>query len=356
MVSSKAFDGANIAITGASGTIGSALLRHLLDAGSATVKCIDNNETSLFNLTQVNKDDSRFLPHLADIRDERLVERLFRGVDFVFHAAAYKHVTMCEESPFSAVSTNVYGVENIIRAANTCNVTRVLLCSTDKAVNPTNVMGSSKLLAERLFSAANYIGQEPGHGVFASTRFGNVAGSNGSVIPIFTAQIARGGPVTLSNDTMTRFLMSIDDAIRLLTRSIEIAQGGEVFIARMPGLRIKDLAVGMIDLLAPVFGHDPTSIAIDIVGAQPGEKEFEEVLTSEEIGRTVALEDLFIIQPPFLGSPPQFYGGVSPRSVDVVPTSATIETMSHAEIREFLFRPNVLVDDIRSKLVEQPEL
>lgn len=353
MTPTSIFDGATVAITGAAGTVGSALLGHLLDAGCANVKCIDNNETALFNLSQTNRHDSRFCAHLADIRDERQIERVFRGVDLVFHAAAYKHVPICEESPFSAVSTNVNGVENVIRAAMTCGVSRVLLCSSDKAVNPTNVMGSSKLLGERLFSAANSVETGANKTIFASTRFGNVAGSNGSVVPVFADQIARGRPITLSDDAMTRFLMTIEDAVDLLMRSITLAQGGEVFVARMPGLRIRDLAEAMIELLAPAFGQDPHRIPIDVVGAQPGEKLFEEVVTSEELRRTVSIDDLFVVQPPFLKEPPTSYGGVPAWPVDAVPSSDTIETMSREQIREFLLRPSVLTPEVRVRLAEK---
>ena len=167
-----------MAVTGAAGTVGRALIDRLLELGVEQARALDNNESELFLCTEAKRDKSRYQSFVADIRDAAGLIRLLRGVDYVFHAAALKHVMMCERSPFSAVATNVNGVENIIHAAWSCRVKRVLFTSSDKAVNPTNVMGSSKLLGERLFTAAarDSLG---GGCIFASTRFGNVAGSRG---------------------------------------------------------------------------------------------------------------------------------------------------------------------------------
>ena len=173
----------------------------------------------------------------------------------MFHTAAYKHVDLCERSPFEAVQTNILGVQNVISAASENKVERVIFTSSDKAVNPSSVMGTSKLMGERLMTAANSNLRGDGP-IFTSTRFGNVLGSRGSVIHIFREQIRRGIPVTLTDNAMTRFIMSITEAVRLVIESAYLARGGEVFITKMPVIRIQDLAEVMIRELAPVYGHE----------------------------------------------------------------------------------------------------
>ena len=221
-----------------------------------------------------------------------------KGIDCVFHAAAFKHVLQCERSPFEAVQTNILGVQNIIYAAIENNLKRVIFTSSDKAVNPTNVMGTSKLMGERLITAANSNVRGDGP-VFASTRFGNVLGSRGSVIPIFRDQIRRGGPVTLTDPEMTRFIMSIEEAVRLVIDSGILCRGGEVFVTKMPAIRLKDLADVMVEELATSYGHRAQDIKIQIIGHQPGEKLYEELLNMEETRRSWELSRYFVILPAF---------------------------------------------------------
>ena len=265
--------GKRIVVTGACGTVGAELVRQLLENGygPAEVIALDNNESELFFLEQRFLSDKRATFFLADIRDRDKLCRKMQGMQIIFHAAAFKHVILCERSPFEAVQTNINGVQNVIYAACENNVKKVIFTSSDKAVNPTSVMGTSKLMGERLMTAANsnIRGEGP---VFASTRFGNVLGSRGSVIPIFYEQIRKGGPVTLTNPEMTRFIMSIQEAVRIVIDSAGLAQGGEVFITKMPVIRIKDLAEVMIAALAPTYGHDPDKVEIVEIGTKPGEK------------------------------------------------------------------------------------
>jgi FlaA1/EpsC-like NDP-sugar epimerase len=221
-----------------------------------------------------------------------------KGIDCVFHTAAFKHVLQCERSPFEAVQTNILGVQNIIYAATRNSVERVVFTSSDKAVNPTNVMGTSKLMGERMITAANSNVRGDGP-VFASTRFGNVLGSRGSVIPIFRDQIRRRGPVTLTDPEMTRFIMSIEEAVRLVIDSSIRCRGGEVFVTKMPAIRIRDLADVMVEELAETYGHRAQDIEIQIVGHQPGEKLYEELLNIEETRRSWELADYFVILPAF---------------------------------------------------------
>lgn len=292
-----------ILITGACGTVGAELVRQLLSEeryNPAEVIGLDNNETDLFFLDQKYLSDSRARFYLADIRDRDELSRRMHGIDVVFHAAAYKHVILCERSPEQAVQTNILGVQNIITAALENDVGRVIFTSSDKAVNPTNVMGTSKLMGERLMTAANSHKRNNGP-VFASTRFGNVLGSNGSVVPIFHNQIARGGPLTLTDPEMTRFVMSIEESVRLVIDSAEIARGGEVFITKMPVVRIEDLALAMIQKLAPRYGYEPDDIKIDVIGLKPGEKLYEELMSDEEMRRSLELSRYFAVLPAFRG-------------------------------------------------------
>lgn len=297
------FEGKSILVTGACGTVGSELIRQLLtlaEYNPAEVIGIDNNESQLFFLDQQYLKDSRAHFFVADVRDRDELTRKMAGIDVVFHCAALKHVILCERSPEQAVQTNIQGVQNVIAAAQANNVDKVIFTSSDKAVNPTNVMGTSKLMGERLMTAAN--SNKRGKGpIFASTRFGNVLGSNGSVIPIFHNQIAQVGPVTLTHRDMTRFVMSIEESVRLVIDSAMLAKGGEVFITKMPVVRIEDLAKAMIEELAPRYGHNPNAIEITEIGTKPGEKLYEELMSPEETRRSLELKNYFSVLPAFRG-------------------------------------------------------
>ena len=225
-----------ILVTGACGTVGRELIRQLLEAYKVKeLVGLDNNESELFSIEQEFADYDQASFFLADIRDrDRLCDKM-NGIDFVFHTAAFKHVLLCERSPFEAVQTNIHGVQNVIYAAIENKVERVIFTSSDKAVNPTNVMGTSKLMGERLITAANSNLRTAGP-VFTSTRFGNVLGSRGSVIPIFSDQIRRGGPVTVTDPEMTRFIMSIEEAVHLILNAGELSRGGEVLVTKMPAI------------------------------------------------------------------------------------------------------------------------
>ncbi len=198
-------------ITGTCGSVGAALVRYILSTQpDCEVVGLDNNESVLFFQEQHYLGEKRARFHLADIRDLPRLSELMRGMDVVFHTAAFKHVVMCERAPMDAVQTNILGVNNVIAAAAQAKVGTVIFTSSDKAAHPTNVMGTSKLMGERLISAANTTAKWGGSTVFASTRFGNVLGSHGSVVPIFRKQIQRGGPVTITHPEMTRFVMGVD--------------------------------------------------------------------------------------------------------------------------------------------------
>ena len=345
------FKGKRILVTGCCGTVGSELVSQLLtDKKYAPEEIIglDNNETGIFYLdhTYIDFENVRFF--YGDIRKSSELIRKLRDIDIVFHTAALKHVILSERSPEEAVDTNILGIQNVITAADINNVEKVIFTSSDKAVNPTNVMGTSKLMGERLISAAN--SNKRGNGpIFASTRFGNVLGSSGSVVPIFHNQIIKGGPVTLTDKAMTRFIMSIKEAVRLVIDSAIKVQGGEVFITKMPVVRIKDLAKAMIEILGPKYGFEANKIDLIEIGEKPGEKLYEELMSNEETRRALELKDYFSVLPAFRG----IYNNINYDYSDIVNLkvnrayiSEKETPLSVQEIKEFL---------IRNKLLEKPE-
>jgi FlaA1/EpsC-like NDP-sugar epimerase len=286
-----------ILLTGAAGTVGREIVSQLDSFEPAELRLMDNNETEMFFLMEAYANRNVFC-FLGDVRDRDKLEKLSKDVDIIIHSAAFKHVYLSEYNPFDVVQTNIIGVENIVKAANSCNVKQVLFTSSDKAVNPTNVMGTSKLMGERLMTAANAI-RKDSKIVFSSTRFGNVLGSRGSVVPLFMKQIRSGGPVTITDNRMTRFVMTIQDAARLVLQSVQISRGGEVFVTKMPVVRITDLAEVMIKILAEKYGYRPSDMETVEIGAKPGEKLYEELMTDQEVHRSLELKDMFVVTPTF---------------------------------------------------------
>ena len=339
----KYIQGKRILITGACGTVGSALVHMLLQDDKycpAEVIGLDNRESELFFMDQLYINDPRVSFSLGDVRDRDKLCRKMKDVDIVFHLAALKHVVLCERSPFEAVQTNIHGVQNIIYAAIENEVEKVIFTSSDKAVNPTNVMGTSKLMGERLITAANST-RRGARTVFASTRFGNVLGSAGSVIPIFHKQIAKGGAVTLTDPEMTRFIMSVQEATRLVIDSAIIARGGEVFITKMAVARIEDLAHVMIRELAPRYGHDAAEIEIISIGTKPGEKLYEELMSDEETRRAIELSEYFSVLPAFRGLYHDFsydYDGIISERVVNPYISSREQSLAQEQLRDFLVK------------------
>lgn len=349
--------GSTVAVTGGAGSVGRKAIEQLLARGVGRVRVIDNSESALFALEQTLRNTLNVEFYCCDVAEERELTRCFSNVDYAFHMAALKHVPFCERSPFSAVNVNIRGCESVIRASVEAGLKRVLFTSSDKAVNPTNVMGTSKLMGERLFTAADDMGgRGDARPIFASTRFGNVAGTNGSVIPLFAAQIAAGGPITLTNPRMSRFVMTQDRAAELVLDSMAFAHGGEVFITKMPALMITDLAAVMIDLLAPLSGHKATQIEVRTIGNRPGEKLWEELSTDEESGRVYEGDEYLVVVPPLRPIPAEVarsrYASLGLRETSVTYHSEEVDKMTRREIAEFLLLPGVLDDDIRARLLD----
>lgn len=343
------FENKRVLVTGCCGTVGSELVRQLLqDYHVSELIGLDNNESGLFFMENWFSKYTQASFFLADVRDRDKLIRKMEGIDVVFHTAAFKHVILCERSPYEAAQTNIFGVQNVILAAIENKVERVIFTSSDKAVNPTSVMGTSKLMGERLMTAAhsNHRAEGP---IFASTRFGNVMGSRGSVIPIFREQIRKGGPVTLTDPSMARFIMSIQEAIQLVIESAYIAHGGEVFITKMPVIRIQYLAEVMINELAPLCGYQAEDIQIEIIGTKPGEKMYEELMSSEETRRVWELARYYIVFPAFRNlyrSIDYQYAGVVSKKVTNPYNSGNEKPLTQQELADFLHNNNLLEEDL----------
>lgn len=289
------YRGKKILVTGGAGSIGSQLVRDLLGFRPKVVRVLDNNETGLFDLEQ-ELQSQRIRILVGDVRERDRLRRAVEDVDIVFHVAALKHVPLCEYNPFDAVRTNVIGTENVMNASLDEEVEKVILVSTDKAVNASNVMGATKLLAERLTVSANhYKGKR--RTALSCVRFGNVLDSRGSLLQILRKQIANGGPVTITDPEMTRFVMGVSKAVELILKATVMARGGEIFILKMPSLRVADLIEAIVETLAPCYGFQAREIAVRRIGRRAGEKLFEELMTIEEAGYAVEKDGMYVLDP-----------------------------------------------------------
>lgn len=284
----KNFNGKRILVTGAAGSIGSELCRQLATLGVSELIMFDNAETPLHNVRLEfgdNYPDLNFSPVIGDVRQTERLDYVFRKFrpQVVFHAAAYKHVPLMEENPCEAVLVNVVGSRNVAEKCVEYGTERMVMVSTDKAVNPTNIMGCTKRLAEiyvQSLGLAIERGEVKGQTTFVTTRFGNVLGSNGSVIPRFTEQIEKGGPVTVTDPEIRRFFMTIPEACRLVMEAATMANGTQIFVFDMgTPIKIADLARQMIHLAGYEVDRD---IKIEYTGLRPGEKLYEEVLATKE--------------------------------------------------------------------------
>jgi FlaA1/EpsC-like NDP-sugar epimerase len=267
--------GRRVLITGAGGSIGAEIARQVAACGPAELLLLDHDETHLHDVSMTLE-----VPHqqvLADIRSHDRIQRVFQAhrPQIVFHAAALKHVPLLETNPCEATATNVIGTRNVLDAAKAFGVERFVFVSTDKAVEPSSVMGATKRVGEELVRS-----MAPTNAPWCAVRFGNVLGSRGSVIPTFMRQIAAGGPVTVTDPRMTRYFMSIEEAVQLVLQATVLAEGGDVFVLDMgKPVRIVELARKMIEL----SGHEPgRDIAIEFVGIRPGEKLHEELFNVDE--------------------------------------------------------------------------
>jgi UDP-N-acetylglucosamine 4,6-dehydratase len=273
------FQDKTLLITGGTGSFGNAVLRRFLTSDLAEIRILSRDEKKQDDMRK-RFGSPKLKFYIGDVRDYRSVLSAMRGVDFVFHAAALKQVPSCEFHPMEAVKTNVLGTENVLEAAISCSVQRVVCLSTDKAVYPINAMGISKAMMEKVMVAKS---RNSDRTVISATRYGNVMASRGSVIPLFVDQIRASKPITVTDPTMTRFMMTLDDAVDLVLFAFERGQPGEIFVQKAPAATIETLARSLTQLLG--IPEHP----IHVIGTRHGEKLFEALLSREEM---VAAQDL----------------------------------------------------------------
>ena len=290
--------GKAVLVTGGTGSIGGEIVRQVIATSPKVVRIFSRDETKQYLLENRlgRRGDVRYL--IGDVRDKERLRLAMKDIDIVFHTAALKQVPSCEYNPFEAVKTNVIGTQNLIEASLEAGVTKVIAISTDKAINPTSTMGATKLLSERLIATANAWATET---VFACVRFGNVLNSRGSLVPLAKSQIDRGGPVTITDDRMTRFMMPISHAVGLTLEAGGHAKGGEIFILKMPTVNIRELLDVLVDEYARRIGLDGASVKVHKIGVRPGEKLDEELLNTEELPRTREMQRLLVVHPVHAG-------------------------------------------------------
>ena len=285
-----------ILITGAGGSIGSELCRQIIKYKPEKLVMLDIYENGLYDIEielKTKYPKSKIEAIIASVRDKKRLEEIFEKYNpyLVFHAAAHKHVPLMENSPLEAIKNNIFGTYNVVNTSDKFNVKRFILISTDKAVNPTNIMGATKRMCEMIVQAKNKVSDTE----FVAVRFGNVLGSNGSVVPLFKKQIMDGGPVTVTHKEITRFFMTIPEAVELILQAITYANGGEIFVLDMgEPVKIYDLATSLIRLSGYVPNED---IEIKITGLRPGEKLYEELLMGEEGLQKTAHDKIFVAEP-----------------------------------------------------------
>jgi len=342
----KFFKGKNVLITGGTGTVGTALIRELLKYKPEKIRIYSRDETKQFELqNELSEYHETMRYFIGDVRDKERLKLALESTDIIFHAAALKHVPACEYNPFEALKTNVMGTQNVIEAARaTPSVQKVIFISTDKATNPSNTMGVSKLFAERLVANANQYKGASRNIIFSSVRFGNVIGSRGSLIPLIKRQVETHDYVTLTDPTMTRFILSLAQATNLVLESAMLARGGETFILKMPVVNIKDFIEVLVEHYAPMFKKSPEKIEMKVVGIRRGEKLYEDLMTGEESYSAVENKDMFILLSDLLcDSEHKKYYDASLIKKHGRHASTDFECMSKKQILKMLQDQNVLL-------------
>lgn len=274
-----------VLVTGGTGSFGKKFTRLMLDEiHPAKIIIYSRDELKQHEMREAGYDDPRLRYFIGDVRDRDRLVRAFHGVDIVVHAAALKQVPACEYNPSEAIKTNILGSSNVIDAALDAGVERVIALSTDKAVNPVNLYGATKLAAEKLFIQSNAYAAGT-RTRFSCVRYGNVVGSRGSVIPVFLKQRA-AGKITITDERMTRFWISLEQGVRFVISCLEQMHGGEVFVPKIPSMRVTDLAA----VVAP-------EAKIDIIGIRPGEKLHEVLISEDEARNTIEMPEMYVVQP-----------------------------------------------------------
>lgn len=288
------YTGKNILVIGGTGTIGNGLIKELSKQEPSVIRILSRDEYKQFIMENEIEDKSKLRFLIGDVRDYDRVDRAMDEIDVVFNLAAMKHVPACEYNPSEAIKTNVIGMENVIKAAMNNNVETVVFTSSDKAINPTNSYGATKLLAEKLVQAANY-SKGKAKTKFVAVRFGNVMGSRGSVIPLFKKQIENFRKITVTDPEMTRFMMTLSQSVKLIMTAGEKSLGGEVFILKMPIIKLQHLAEVVVEEISKKTNILLENIDIKTIGFRAGERKFEELMTKEESEFAYDLGDMYAV-------------------------------------------------------------
>ena len=330
------YEGKKFLITGGTGSLGIALTKRLLDLGAETIRILSRNESKqLVMESEIASDRVRFL--IGDVRDLPRLEKALQGVDIVFHAAALKHVPVVEYNPFEAIKTNILGTQNIIDACLKENVETVIGVGTDKAVSPLSTYGATKLLMEKLFTTAqNYIDKKRYRTNFLALRYGNVLGSSGSVIPKFIQQIKSKEKITITNLNMTRFSLTMDEALDFILESISLGKGSEVFIPKLKAYSIEVLKESLFELLE--------NTGEQIISSRPGEKMHEILVNSDEINYVWELDKKYIL---FDSSKSEKeieknYPGIKKTELSDTYSSNTVEKITKDELKKIILQSGFL--------------
>ncbi|WP_017752689.1 SDR family NAD(P)-dependent oxidoreductase [Clostridium tyrobutyricum] len=329
------YTGKNILVIGGTGTIGRGLIKQLVKQKPNVIRIFSRDEYKQFIMQKELDHIAEFRFLIGDVRDYERVERAMNEIDIVFNLAAMKHVPACEYNPSEAIKTNVLGMENVIKAAEYHNVESVLFTSSDKAINPTNSYGATKLLAEKLVQAANF-SKGKARTRFAAVRFGNVMGSRGSVIPLFKKQISEGRNITITDGNMTRFMMTLSQAISLIMESAEKSYGGEAFVLKMPVIKLVDLAEVVMEETCKKLNRNLHDIKLETIGLRAGERNFEELMTYEESQNAHDLGRMYtVISNTYTNALNKYYGHMPKAEVGSYNSSDT-EPISKEQVRELL--------------------
>lgn len=329
-------------ITGGTGSFGNAVLKHFLNSDLREIRIFSRDEKKQEDMRiELKNDKLNFI--IGNVRDFDSVNEAMRGVDYVFHAAALKQVPSCEFYPMQAIRTNLYGAENVLEAAARNNVKKVVVLSTDKAAYPINAMGMTKALMEKLaISKARDQRVKDNHGVICATRYGNVMCSRGSIIPLFIKQIKEGLPLTVTVPTMTRFMMSLDDAVDLVMYAFEHAEPGDLFVQKAPAAQIGDLAVAVKELF-----HADNEVRI--IGARHSEKMYETLCTREEMSKAVDMGDFYRVPADFRDlNYTKYVQKDGPRLVDHEYNSDNTRRLSVEELKELLLSLDYVQEELKT--------
>jgi FlaA1/EpsC-like NDP-sugar epimerase len=315
-----------ILVTGGTGSIGSEIVKQILGYGVNKVIIFSRDEIKHFLIKKRILDD-RLETVVGDVRDYRSVQRVFEenDIDLIYHAAAMKHVVICEDFPIESAKTNIFGTQNVVDLALKYEISKMVTISTDKSAYPVNVMGATKFVAERITLNAKY----------SCVRFGNVANSRGSVIPVFIDNLLNKKPISITDPNVTRFIIGIPDAVKLVIKATRYAKGGEIFILKMNAFRLGDLLDVILDRIAPRLGISKEDIEVNVTGLVHGEKLHEDLINNTESNRIYELDDMYVI----LRNNENISKYQNIKKIDLHGyTSKDVESISKEEIEEIVMK------------------